>query len=130
MTWNWRLTQFGRRPRSVKRRWATAHGFWWSGRRDSNPRPPPWQGGALPTEPRPRGVILARGRLASRACSALQHHDELLDLLAAGRGGRAVLAHDREAAFLQHPAGGHVVLGDVGVQGANPHVAEERRQRP
>src|SRR5204862_611901 len=23
----------------------------WSGRRDSNPRPPPWQGGALPTEP-------------------------------------------------------------------------------
>src|SRR6266508_4546762 len=25
----------------------------WSGRRDSNPRPPPWQGGALPTEPRP-----------------------------------------------------------------------------
>src|SRR5207253_4404676 len=27
----------------------------WSGRRDSNPRPPPWQGGALPTEPRPRG---------------------------------------------------------------------------
>ena len=27
-----------------------------SGRRDSNPRPPPWQGGALPTEPRPRGV--------------------------------------------------------------------------
>src|ERR671925_415837 len=26
----------------------------WSGRRDSNPRPPPWQGGALPTEPRPR----------------------------------------------------------------------------
>ncbi len=26
----------------------------WSGRRDSNPRPPPWQGGALPAEPRPR----------------------------------------------------------------------------
>ena len=23
-------------------------GFLWSGRRDSNPRPPPWQGGALP----------------------------------------------------------------------------------
>src|SRR2546430_11334789 len=29
-------------------------GFLRSGRRDSNPRPPPWQGGALPTEPRPR----------------------------------------------------------------------------
>jgi transposase len=27
----------------------------WSGRRDSNPRPQPWQGCALPTEPRPRG---------------------------------------------------------------------------
>jgi hypothetical protein len=25
----------------------------WSGRRDSNPRHPPWQGGALPTELRP-----------------------------------------------------------------------------
>ena len=26
----------------------------WSGRRDSNPRPSPWQGDALPTEPLPR----------------------------------------------------------------------------
>ena len=25
----------------------------WSGQRGSNPRPPPWQGGALPTEPCP-----------------------------------------------------------------------------
>src|SRR5439155_18185165 len=36
-------------------RWST-----WSGRRDSNPRPPPWQGGALPTEPRPRVLIHPR----------------------------------------------------------------------
>jgi hypothetical protein len=28
----------------------------WSGRRDSNPRPSPWQGDALPTEPRPPGA--------------------------------------------------------------------------
>ncbi len=28
----------------------------WSGRRDSNPRPSPWQGDALPAEPRPRWV--------------------------------------------------------------------------
>src|SRR5690554_6020445 len=28
-----------------------------SGRRDSNPRPSPWQGDALPTEPRPRDVV-------------------------------------------------------------------------
>ena len=29
----------------------------WSGRRDSNPRPSPWQGDALPTEPLPLGSI-------------------------------------------------------------------------
>ena len=29
----------------------------WSGRRDSNPRPRPWQGRALPTELLPRGGI-------------------------------------------------------------------------
>ena len=27
----------------------------WSGRRDSDPRPPPWQGDALPTELLPPG---------------------------------------------------------------------------
>src|SRR5579864_4533270 len=33
-----------------------------SGRRDSNSRPSPWQGDALPTEPRPRGTdTIARG---------------------------------------------------------------------
>ena len=31
--------------------------FLWSGRRDSNPRPQPWQGCALPTEPRPRKAL-------------------------------------------------------------------------
>ena len=40
----------------------------WSGRRDSNPRPQPWQGCALPAEPRPR----ARGRLPC-ALSGVQH---------------------------------------------------------
>src|SRR5215210_1709757 len=34
----------------------------WSGRRDSNPRPPPWQGGALPTEPRPHGLLHSKSR--------------------------------------------------------------------
>src|SRR3954451_21146666 len=32
-----------------------------SGRRDSNPRPSPWQGDALPTEPRPRDPGLRPG---------------------------------------------------------------------
>src|SRR5438445_13032448 len=56
-------------------------GFPWSGRRDSNPRPPPWQGGALPTEPRPRGsyFTLAPGRpepaLAPRRCGKLVDPD-------------------------------------------------------
>ena len=30
----------------------------WSGRRDSNPRPSPWQGDALPAEPRPQNVFI------------------------------------------------------------------------
>jgi hypothetical protein len=34
----------------------------WSGRRDSNPRPQPWQGCALPTEPRPHARS-ASGRI-------------------------------------------------------------------
>lgn len=35
----------------------------WSGLRGSNPRPPPWQGGALPTalSPRTRGIIYVTG---------------------------------------------------------------------
>ncbi len=49
----------GEEPRSDRRRTtrdepAVGIDLLWSGRRDSNPRPPPWQGGALPTEPRPR----------------------------------------------------------------------------
>ena len=32
----------------------------WSGRRDSNPRPSPWQGDALPTEPLPLGGCARR----------------------------------------------------------------------
>jgi hypothetical protein len=32
----------------------------WSGRRDSNPRPSPWQGDALPTEPRPQARPVGR----------------------------------------------------------------------
>ena len=37
----------------------------WSGRRDSNPRPQPWQGCALPAEPRPRGASDDSRRLRS-----------------------------------------------------------------
>jgi hypothetical protein len=34
----------------------------WSGRRDSNSRRPPWQGGALPTELRPQNRVQGVGR--------------------------------------------------------------------
>src|SRR5882762_11926096 len=46
-------------------------GVTWSGRRDSNPRPSPWQGDALPAEPRPRDSISYRPRpSASRRSEA------------------------------------------------------------
>jgi hypothetical protein len=46
----------------------------WSGRRDSNSRRPPWQGGALPTELRPqcRGKVLRDPAVASTAFSTGQ----------------------------------------------------------
>ena len=48
------------------------HCWWylskWSGRRGSNPRPPPWQGGALPVEllPRKQDAVLHQRELALR----------------------------------------------------------------
>jgi hypothetical protein len=54
----------------------------WSGRRGSNPRPPPWQGGALPTELRLHGgadrALPASGRWRSRRCSWLLEEDSNL----------------------------------------------------
>ena len=35
--------------------------YMWSGRRDSNPRPQPWQGYALPTEPLPQKMEATTG---------------------------------------------------------------------
>ena len=41
----------------------------WSGRRDSNSRPSPWQGDALPTEPRPqRSQIISRPGRPDNLC--------------------------------------------------------------
>ena len=59
MTWFNALRIFTWSKRS---KWPLTRAFVWSGRRDSNPRPSPWQGDALPTEPRPRGCLrLAAG---------------------------------------------------------------------
>ena len=35
--------------------------LFWSGLRGSNPPPPPWQGGALPNELNPRGILFEKG---------------------------------------------------------------------
>ena len=43
---------------TTRRRASGPQGKEWSGRRDSNPRPSPWQGDALPTEPLP--PVIAR----------------------------------------------------------------------
>jgi hypothetical protein len=41
----------------------------WSGRRDSNPRPSPWQGDALPTEPLPLGGLRNAGIVGAESQS-------------------------------------------------------------
>ena len=52
--WDDRLPRSVRSPQTKKRRSSERRNKDWSGQRGSNPRPPPWQGGALPTEPCPR----------------------------------------------------------------------------
>ena len=47
--------------------------FVWSGRRDSNPRPPPWQGGALATELRPHMPFPAVQTTAAGSILAGRH---------------------------------------------------------
>ncbi len=53
--------------------------FEWSGRRDSNPRHPPWQGGALPTELRPHltssylCILLISGQLENVKLGWIKH---------------------------------------------------------
>lgn len=44
-------------PRSLRAKNTSDVGSIWSGRRDSNPRPSPWQGDALPTALRPHSVV-------------------------------------------------------------------------
>ena len=57
-------------PLPEMRKTAPKGGFW-SGRRDSNPRPSPWQGDALPTEPRPRRGV--KDSPESRGCHLVAH---------------------------------------------------------
>jgi hypothetical protein len=47
----------------------------WSGRRDSNPRPSPWQGDALPTEPLPLGCCAHRRCWCREPESNWRHRD-------------------------------------------------------
>ena len=49
--------------------------FVWSGRRGSNSLPPPWQGGALPDELRPRTRAAVAARWCLRSESNQRHED-------------------------------------------------------
>ena len=92
----------------------------WSGRRDSNPRPSPWQGDALPTEPRPRGSkTLAAGPrgqtdrpLGSAAQAGSQAGDQLVGRLLVGDG---VHGH-RATGGGQHDGGSGLVLPGLHVE--------------
>ncbi len=49
----------------------------WSGQRDSNPRPSPWQGDALPAEPCPQMVGVTRFELVTSSVSGKRSPPEL-----------------------------------------------------
>ena len=103
------LTGRGHRPTTIAGRHALrrrASGRWqrdasaspaWSGRRDSNPRPSPWQGDALPTEPRPRGRVMVprlvgvqlRARAIAGSMSSAAPAAVASAIVAAGRPRRA-----------------------------------------
>src|SRR4029453_18309124 len=75
----------------------------WSGRRDSNPRPSPWQGDALPTEPRPRG----RHNLSNPVLAAHQPQDPRQDYepASARSSNAAAGGAKRSARAASRPAG-------------------------
>ena len=47
--YNQKVSGFGKKTKTQSGQDQTVFSYW-SGRRDSNSRQPPWQGGALPTE--------------------------------------------------------------------------------
>ena len=59
-----------------------------SGRRDSNPRPSPWQGDALPAEPRPRACR------ATGAVRGVEHHIRIVRRFAKRTRAPVGSAHD------------------------------------
>ena len=62
----------GRRPGAAR---GISRARKWSGRRDSNPRPSPWQGDALPTEPLPLDDATTRSRWCREPESNWRHRD-------------------------------------------------------
>ena len=67
-TWLWRHMRL-ERPECLGTPRETSFRGEWSGQRDSNSLPPPWQGGALPNELCPQMVPQARIELATRGFS-------------------------------------------------------------
>ena len=68
-------------------------GFAWSGRRDSNPRPSPWQGDALPAEPRPREAV--RIATPTGKPSAGRHGGQVVRMLIARASTTAMSTTER-----------------------------------
>ena len=52
----------------------------WSGRRGSDSRPPPWQGGALPTELLPHIAVPARDKVRTKRLELLRLRHQILSL--------------------------------------------------
>ena len=69
------LTTWPSRQRYEKGRYETGPIKSWSGLRGSNPRPPPWQGGALPTALSPRRKKVLWGKVPHNASSFLKFSD-------------------------------------------------------
>ena len=76
----------------------------WSGKRDSNSRPRPWQGRALPAELFPLNTFLKLSELANRSKPALIHADILST---APRKSSLILATVHDYNFIGHTTFNH-----------------------
>ena len=95
----------------------------WSGRPDSNRRPQPWQGCALPTEPRPRAEVSLSGTIRRRKGQFRESGQASLNRGLPIWGSFATLSF---AALHTKPhqwaisSGGEHFLDTEGVRGSNP----------
>ena len=105
--------------------------FPWSGRRDSNSRPSPWQGDALPTEPRPRGAVSS----SSRRPTGRGHPTPAATVRAARQdafGRRSIAQHQHAVLDRRHGVADDGEVLEVGLRLLDELLAllpRDRRQR-